>query len=213
MPAMAPKDAKPARRGRRPGASGTRDAIIAAAQEQFATNGFDAVSMRAIARAADVDPALVLHFFRTKNELFAAAARWPFDAETAVAQIVPGPRAQLGRRLATFFASIWEQPEGRGPIMAMLRAATTSPEAAALLRTALTEHVLGPVGRRLEGLSDDERALRLSLCSSQLIGLGVARYIVALEPLASMRREALIDLVAPTLQRYLTGKLDLPGGR
>jgi AcrR family transcriptional regulator len=195
------------KRGRRPGENVTRQAILDAAQAQFSENGMDGVSMRGIARDANVDPALVMHFYGTKEELFLAATAWPFDPEAVVDSVVTGPRAQIGRRLIRFFLTIWEQPEGRGPIMAMLRAATTSPIAAAALRDAFEQNVLGPVSERLDYADPRDRRLRMNLCSSQLIGLGVARYILALEPLAALSPDEVEDLVAPTLQRYMAGKL------
>jgi AcrR family transcriptional regulator len=192
------------RPGRRPGESGTRQAILAAARGRFAEHGWDRTTIRAIAGDADVDPALVLHFFGSKAVLFTAAMTWPFETDSAVEQIVTGPRTQVGRRLIEFFLSVWEDPERREPIMVMLRAATTNEQAAGVLRDALMNLVLGPVGERLD-LPDAE--LRMSLCSSQLIGLGVARYIVAFEPLASLEPERIADSVGPTLQRYMTGKV------
>jgi AcrR family transcriptional regulator len=192
------------RAGRRPGESGTRDLILATARTQFADHGYDAASVRGIARAADVDPALVLHYFGSKAELFAAALELPFEADAVVQRVIDGPRAQLGRRLALFFLSIWGDPARREPMMAMLRAATTSRAAAALLRERLAEGVLRPIGERL-GQPDAD--LRMSLCASHLVGLGITRYIVFIEPLASLEPERVADLVAPALQRYMTGKL------
>jgi AcrR family transcriptional regulator len=192
------------RAGRRPGDSGTRAAILAAARTQFAELGLDAASVRGIARAADVDPALVLHYFGSKAALFAEALTWPFEADAVVERIATGPRSELGRRLALFFLSIWSEPARREPMMAMLRAATTSAEAAQLLREGVSERVLGPLGARL-GQPDAE--LRMSLCAAHLVGLGIARYIVFIEPLASLDPDEVADLVAPALQRYMTGKL------
>jgi Tetracyclin repressor-like, C-terminal domain len=117
---------------------------------------------------------------------------------------VPGPRTAVGRRLVAYFLSIWEDPVQREPIMGMLRGATTSPQVANLLRGVLVERVLGPVG---EQLGHDDSPLRMALCSSQLIGLGVARYILLLEPVASLSTDDTVRIVGPTLQRYMTGKL------
>jgi len=188
--------------GRRPGDSGTRQAILDAARARFAEHGWDRATVRAIAGDAGVDPALVLHFFGSKQVLFTAAMSWPFDTEAAVEQVASGPRSQLGRRLAAFFLSIWEDPERREPLTVMLRAATTNEQAAALLRESLMTLFLAPLGERLE-MPDAE--LRMSLCSSQLIGLGTARYVLAFEPLASLAPERLVELVGPNLQRYMTG--------
>lgn len=192
------------RPGRRPGESQTREAILAAARSRFAEHGWDRTTIRAVARDADVDPALVLHFFDSKALLFAAAMRWPFDTDAALAQILAGPRSQLGRRLATFFLSVWEDPARREPIMVMLRAATTNEQAARLLRETLMTVLLGPLGSRL---GSPDAPLRMSLCSAHLIGLGIGRYIVAFEPLASLGPEEVADAVGPALQRYMTGKL------
>jgi AcrR family transcriptional regulator len=190
--------------GRRPGESGTRQAILDAARARFAEHGWDRATIRAIAGDAGVDPALVLHFFASKKVLFTAAMSWPFDTDAAVEEVASGPRSQLGRRLAAFFLSVWEDPERREPLMVMLRAATTNAQAAALLRESLMTLFLAPLGERLE-LPDAE--LRMSLCSSQLIGLGTARYVVAFEPLASVAPERIVELVGPNLQRYMTGAL------
>jgi AcrR family transcriptional regulator len=190
--------------GRRPGESGTRQAILDAARARFAEHGWDRATIRAIAGDAGVDPALVLHFFGSKQVLFTAAMSWPFDTDAAVEEVASGPRSQLGRRLASFFLSIWEDPERREPLMVMLRAATTNEQAAALLRESLMTLFLAPLGERLE-MPDAE--LRMSLCSSQLIGLGTARYVVAFEPLASLEPERIVELVGPNLQRYMTAAL------
>jgi AcrR family transcriptional regulator len=202
--AAMPQRAGKRRPGRRPGDSGTRHAILAAARGQFAERGWDRATIRAIAKDADVDPALVLHYFGSKAVLFTAAMTWPFDTDAAVDQVVTGPRGQLGRRLASFFLSIWEDPVRREPIMVMLRAATTNAQAAELLRETLLKLILGPVGSRI-GMPDAE--LRMSLCSTQLLGLGIGRYIVGFEPLASLEPERVVDLVGPALQRYMTGRI------
>ena len=196
---------QPARRpGRRPGVSATRDEILSSARALFATNGYEATSIRAVARGANVDPGLVLHYFHDKEQLIAAAMDVPLDPEDAVARIVPGPRSAVGKRLVAYFLSIWEDPVKREPLLGMLRGATTSPQVAALLRGVLIERVLAPVG---EHLGQEDSSLRMALCSSQLIGLGVARYILMLEPVVSLSADDTVRFVGPTLQRYMTGKL------
>jgi AcrR family transcriptional regulator len=194
------------RPGRRPGDNRTRAAILAAARTQFAELGYDAASVRGIARAADVDPALVLHYFGSKAGLFKEALAFPFEAVEVVQRIVEGPRSQLGRRLVQFFLSIWDDPARREHLMGMLRAATTSREAADLLREGLGERVLRPVGEHL----GPDGPLRMSLCAAHLVGLGITRYIVFIEPLASLPPDAVADLVAPAMQRYMTGRLPHP---
>lgn len=110
----------------------------------------------------------------------------------------------MGHRLARFFTTVWDDPDQRAPVLGMLRAATTSELAAALLRESLATHVLGPVAARLD---QPDAALRMSLCGAHLVGVGIARYIVRLEPIASMDTDELVELVGPVFQRYLFGKL------
>ncbi len=199
MPARAGK-----RPGRRPGETQTRQAILSAARTRFAEQGYEGATVRAIARDADVDPALVLHFFGSKRVLFTAATSWPFETGEALEKIVAGPRSQLGQRLARFFLSIWDDPQRREPIMGMLRAGTTDPHAAELLRDTLMNLLLGPVASRLD---ESDAELRVSLCSAHLIGFGIARYILHFEPLASLDGERAVELIGPALQRYLAGRL------
>jgi hypothetical protein len=119
-----------------------------------------------------------------------------------VEQIVTGPRSKMGRRLADFFLAVWEDPVLREPVVGLLRSATASPQAADLLRDALGARLLGRVAAHL---GEEQAELRTNLCSAQLVGLGIARYVIKLEPLASLDRNAVAAAVAPVLQRYLTG--------
>ena len=194
------------RPGRRPGESTTRAAIVAAARALLAERGADAASVRSIAKDAGVDPSLVLHYFGSKLGLFIAALETPFDAEEVRERVVAGPRAELGKRLAQFFLSTWDHPERRDVMMALLRAATTNPDAARMLRERVGERVLLPVGEHL-GVPD--APLRMSLCAAHLVGVGITRYIVGIEPIASIEKDRLADLVAPALQRYMTGPLEI----
>jgi AcrR family transcriptional regulator len=197
--------AQPKRPGRRPGDNRTRAAILAAARGQFAELGYDAASVRGIARTADVDPSLVLHYFGSKAGVFEEALEFPFEPSEVVERIVHGPRAEIGRRLVQFFLSIWDDPARREHMLGLLRAATTSAEAARLLREGLGARVLGPVGEHL----GPDGPLRMSLCGAHLVGLGITRYIVGLEPLASLTPEQVVDVVSPALQRYMTGSLEI----
>lgn len=195
----------PRRSGRRPGDSGTREAILAAAKESFAASGYDATTIRGVGRAAAVDPALVHHFFGTKQDLFAAAMELPVDP----AQIVPALLAEgvegLGERLVRMFLLVWDGTPGQGPMLALLRSAAANDQAAAMLREFLTHAMLGPLAR---AAGRDRPKLRASLVGSQMMGLAVARYVVRLDPLATADADAIAPILGPTVQRYLTG--DLP---
>jgi AcrR family transcriptional regulator len=191
-------------RGRRPGPSGTREAILAAARRQFAEQGYDRTSLRGIAAEAGVDPALVTHFFGSKQRLFVEVVEFPFDPAETLPSVLAGDRETLGLRVATLLVSILEDPEGRARVTGIVRAAATAPEAALMVRELLTREVWEPAAALL-GVEDAE--LRMNLVGSQIVGLVMARYVVGAEPLASLPPDELVTAIGPTLQRYLTEPL------
>ena len=188
------------RAGRRPGPSGTRDAILAAARKQFGDVGYDRATLRSIGAAAGVDPALVLHFFGSKQRLFLSVVELPIDAEDVIPMLVAGDRASVGRRLAGFLLAVLDDPDSRNRITSMVRAAASEPQAAAMLRELLTRRVFQPLAA---ALGSEDAALRANLVGSQIVGLVMARFVVAVEPLASTDTETVVEAIAPTLQRYL----------
>lgn len=192
------------RSGRRPGDSGTRTAIESAARGQFATLGYDRTSLRSIAQEAGVDPALVVHYFGSKQRLFTSVMRLPFDPSAAIPGILDGDRAQIGARFARFVLSVLESPEGAAHMTGLVRSAASEEEAARLVRELITRDVLGPLADRL-GL--DHPNLRGSLAGSQVVGLVMARYVVRVEPLASLPGPEVARLIAPVLQHYLAEPL------
>ena len=193
------------RTGRRPGGRGdSKEAIHAAGRRQFGERGYEATTIRSVAAEAGVDPALVMHFFGSKDELFAACVEWPFDPDEEVPRLLAGKRSDVGERLARLFISTWDEEAGRSPIVNLLRAALSQEAAQRLFRDFLTRRFFGPL---LEGLGADQPELRTDLAASQLVGLGIVRYVLRFEPLASMDSESVIALLAPAVQRHLTGKL------
>jgi AcrR family transcriptional regulator len=190
------------RTGRRPGRPDTRALILAAAKSEFADKGFDRATVRGIARVAAVDPALVHHYFGTKDDLLLAALEVPFDPREVIPALAePGP-AGLGERIARTFVSIWDVEEQRRPFVALLKTAMSSEAAADLLRGGLARMVLSTIAGAIDA---DDAPLRAELVATQLIGLAMARYIVRLEPLASADPEVVVAHIAPTLQRYIDG--------
>lgn len=190
------------RRGRRASGADTRGEILAAARVEFAERGFDNASLRGIARRAGVDPALVHHYFAGKESLFAAALNFVVDPATEIPALLSGPREELGERVVRFLLRVWETPEGRQPFVAMLRSATTSEAGARMLREFVTRAVLA---RLLDRIDVPDRELRATITAAQLVGVAILRYVVRVEPLASVPEQDIVDLVAPTIQRYLTG--------
>ncbi len=193
------------RSGRRPGDSGTRDAIRTAAGRQFAEQGYDRTSMRSIAGEAGVDPALVAHFFGTKHELFVDVVELPFDPGQVLPVIFAGDRQHVGRRLADFLLTALENPEARRRMTGLIRAAASEPQAARMVRELIAREVFA---RIIDALDVDDADLRAGLLSSQVVGLVMARYILEVEPLASLPPGQAAAAIAPTLQRYLTEPLD-----
>jgi AcrR family transcriptional regulator len=190
--------------GRRPGDSGTREAIAQAARRQFAELGYDRTSMRQVALEAGVDPTLVSHFHGSKQQLFLSVVELPFQPADILPGLLAGDPQEAGARLAHFALGAFESEQGRARIVGLIRAATSEPEAARVVRDLLTREVLTPLA---EGIGSDNAAYRASLVMSQIVGLIMARYIVAVEPLASRDPAAVAQDIAPTLQRYLTGSL------
>jgi AcrR family transcriptional regulator len=187
-------------RGRRPGASSTREAILAAARERFAGSGYDRTRLRDVASDAGVDAALVHYFFKSKDGLFAAAMELPFRPAEVIAPVLADGVDGLGERMARRMLTVWD--ENRPALLALVNSASSHPGAALALR----EFVLSEIVGRLAAALDGDR-LRATLVASQVVGVVAARYIARVEPLASMDREELVGLIAPTLQRYLDGDL------
>lgn len=184
--------------GRRAGDSGTRDAILDAALRLFAAQGFEATSLRAIAAEAGVDAALIRHFFGDKESLFTTVVT---DRTALPAHLTAGvgDRSTAGRAFTDAYLGLWEDPATRPVVLALVRSATTSPHAAQMLREFLGHllpSLLGPGDRHVE---------RAALAGSHLLGVAVARHVVAVPVLAALSYDALVDEMAPTIQRYLDG--------
>lgn len=196
---------RPTRTGRRPGQSGAREAILAAARARFADVGFHKTSIRAVATDAGVDPALVHHYFGTKQQLFAAVVELPVDPEATLRIIESVPLNQLGETIIRAVLGVWDSPAGPG-VVAVVRSILAGSDDPALARTFLLDVVLERVRKRIATPDDDGRT-RVALAASQMMGVLVGRKIIGIEPLASMPAPDLVAAVGPTLQRYLTGDI------
>jgi AcrR family transcriptional regulator len=193
----------PKRRGRRPAGEDTKAALLAAAREVFTEQGFDGATVRGIAARAEVDPAMVNHWFGGKQGLFAAAVELPVTPEFIHERVfAAGPTSELAARVVRTFVTTWDNTAGGG-FAALMRSAATQESAAQMLR----EFITVMFGGALRELDVDQPDLRLGLFGSQLAGLGLARYVLRLEPIASADVDTLVATIAPTLQHYLTGKL------
>jgi AcrR family transcriptional regulator len=194
------------RSGRRPGEGGTRDAILDAARSSFAEHGYDRATIRGIAARAGVDPALVLHYFGSKESLFTEALQLPVRPGEVFARAAAAGTDHLGATVVRTFLESWEPPETRVRLTAMLRSALTNEAAMGMTRDLLVREVFGPITAAL-GVPDAQ--LRATLVGSQFIGLSIMRYVGHIEPLASASVDELVAAIGPTVQRYLTGDLEV----
>ncbi|AIY46992.1 MULTISPECIES: TetR/AcrR family transcriptional regulator [Mycolicibacterium] len=194
------------RPGRPAGPSDRRERILASARELFARNGIDKTSIRAIAADAGVDAALVHHYFGTKTQLFAAAIHIPIDPMTVIGKLQEVPVDQLGHTLPSILLPLWDSEIGKG-FVATLRSILAGNDVS-LVRSFLQDVIIGEIGPRVDNPPGSAR-VRIQFVASQLVGVAMARYILELDPFASLPVDQIVETIAPTLQRYLTG--ELPG--
>ena len=195
-----------ARTGRRVGTTRTREQIAVAARLQFAEHGYERTTFRGIAAAAAVDPSLVVHFYGSKEDLFRDVMELPRGFADALVEVAAGPRNEAGRRLAVLVVTALESPATRPVVLGRLRSASSHPDAAALVREIVTRDL----SALTHAITDDDPATRAVLIGAHVVGIALARYIVRVEPLASLPPESVVELVAPIFQHYLTGTLTTP---
>lgn len=186
--------------GRRPGIPETREAILKVARRGFATRGYDATSVRLIAAEAEVDPALVIHYFGTKDNLFVAATGLPAGLPDAIASLAVIPVTDFPAALVRAYLELVDSDDSRNAILALVRSAVSHERAAAMLREFLTAQLLPVIARLTQ--RDDAR-LRASLVAAQLIGIAVLRHVIRVEPLATAAPDDIATLAAPAIGQYL----------
>jgi AcrR family transcriptional regulator len=205
--------------GRRAGENRTREAILDAARRRFGEQGYDGATIRGIAADAGVNPALVHHFYGSKERLFAAAMRLPVVPSELITSVLGAERDRLGDQFQSRIGELlvgtmlqaWDVAGIRTAFLGLLRSAATTDQGAAMLREFVAGTIVASL-TQVAGLGDDaEGRYRSTLVASQVVGLGFARYVLGLEPLASATTEDLVAAIGPTVQRYLTGDI-APGG-
>jgi len=188
------------RTGRRPGTPGTRAAILAVARRRFATRGYDATSLRAIATEAGVDPALLIHYFGSKEGLFVAAMGFAFAPSELYGDLSPDDLGEAVASLAGAYLHAIDSDKSRNAMLGLVRSAVSNERAATMLREFVTTELLD----RIAALSDrPDASLRASLLAAQLVGIAVLRHVVRVESLASASHEEIMDLLLPALTFYL----------
>ncbi|MEU2793136.1 TetR family transcriptional regulator [Streptomyces sp. NPDC007100] len=182
---------------------GARERILTAARAEFAARGYEKASIRGIAKAAEVDPALVHHYYGTKEQVFEAAVEMSFAPALSAPEIVlEGGLEGVGERLTRFVLGVWENPVTREPLLAIVRSALNNDAAAAVFRKLVARQLLRRIAAELAVPDAD---LRAELAAAQLVGTAMLRYVIKLEPLASADPERIVARVAPVVQQHLTG--------
>jgi AcrR family transcriptional regulator len=178
--------------------------IVAAARDEFAERGWAGTTIRAVARTADVDPALIYHYFGSKEGLLDAATNPPQKWLESVAKVWTTPIEQLGAALITLLLASWADDEIGPTLRAILQTAAHEPSTREKLRRVVEGSLMG-----VSGLGSDERdrLVRSGLISSQMMGFALMRYVWKIEPVASMSDDEAIGAITPNLQHYVNGDL------
>jgi AcrR family transcriptional regulator len=178
--------------------------IVAAARDEFAENGWAGTTIRAVARTADVDPALVYHYFGSKEGLLDAATTPSQQWLEAVAKTWTAPVGELGRALVTTLLASWADDEVGPTLRAVLQTAAHEPSTREKLRLIVERSLMG-VSQL--GTDERDRLIRSGLISSQLMGFALMRYVWKIEPIASMPDDEVVAAITPNLQHYIEGDL------
>jgi AcrR family transcriptional regulator len=188
------------RTGRRPGSPRTREEILLVARRSFGARGYDATSLRSIARQADVDPALLTHYFGTKDALFVAALEITLSPATTFGGLESTTVAEAARLIVRRYLALLDQEQTRDVVLGLVRSAVSSERAATMLREFLRQNVtsfLRPL------IAHPDADLRASLLVAQLIGMAMLRHVVKADAVASASNEELVSRVAPVIETYL----------
>jgi AcrR family transcriptional regulator len=198
------------RRGRRQGEPVSRDAVLRAAKQRFAEEGYEKTTLRAIAGDAHVDPSMVLYLFGSKAELFRESLRLIVDPDVLVAALTDGD-GDVGTRMVRAYLGIWENPDTAASMVAMLQSATSNSDAHEAFRGFIQSYVLTAVSGVLGG--GEQARLRAMLAATNLVGMAILRYVIRVPPLATLAVDDVVRLIGPAVTRYLTAdaeELGLP---
>ena len=178
--------------------------ILREARASFAERGYAGTTVRAVARAADVDPALVYHYYGSKEGLLDAATTPPQSFLDQIVTAWQTPQGELGEQLVRQMLRNWENPDHWPVLQAILQIAGNEPATREKLRAIIEHSVMGPSAQALD---EPERLARSSLIGSPLMGLAFVRYVWKIEPIATMTEDDIVTAIAPTIQRYLSGNI------
>ena len=193
------------RRGRRQGEPVSRDAVLRAAKQRFALEGYEKTTLRAIATDAHVDPSMVLYLFGSKAELFRESLRLIIDPDVLAAAMAEG-EDDIGTRMVRTYLGIWENPDTASSMVAMLQSATSNSDAHEAFRGFMASYVLTAVSDVLGG--GEQARLRAMLAATNLVGTAILRYVMRVAPLATLPADDVVRLIAPSVTRYLTASAE-----
>lgn len=188
------------RTGRRPGGPPTREDILLAARRSFGARGYDATSLRSIAKQADVDPALLVHYFGTKEALFVAALEVTMSPMSMFDGLATVSISEAAELIVQRYLLMLDQEQTRDVILGLVRSAVSSERAATMLREFLGRAMLSSLTPLID---HPDRQLRASLVAAQLIGIAMLRHVVKADAVASASNEELVSRVAPVIEAYL----------
>jgi AcrR family transcriptional regulator len=193
-------------RGRRPGRPEVREQIRSAARARFLTAGYQAVTMRAIAADAGVDVALVSYYFGSKQGVFSAAMALPVNPSGAIAAVIAeSGLGELGPRLLRMALTVWDQPATGAPLLAFVGASTSDPDMGRVVREFVRREIVDRIADRIGG---EDASARAAIFSAQMSGIIFSRYLLGVEPLASMSLDELVERLGPALQIVLFPSAD-----
>lgn len=178
--------------GMRRSSAETKAVILAAAKERFAQSGFERATIRAIAADANIDPSMVMRYFGSKDQLFAAAA----DFDLQIPDLSGVDRADVGALLVDYFMARWERDEA---LVVLLRSSTSNADAAQRMRAIFAGQLMPAIAE----INPDQPERRASLVATQMLGLALCLYVLRLPPIVEMSREEIVTWLGPTIQRYL----------
>ncbi|PYC87628.1 TetR/AcrR family transcriptional regulator [Streptomyces tateyamensis] len=195
-------------RGRRPGSPDTRAAILEIARRRFLADGYQRVTLRSVAAEAGVDLALISYFFGSKKGLFGAALALAVNPAEAAARAMEGELASLPQRVLRTLLTVWDSPEAGPPLLALLRDVVQDEGHAALLRGVVEREIIDRLAARIGGADAHRRAAAFG---ALLAGVITARYLVRLEPIASMTVDEIVRHLGPSARVALFGPVGAPG--
>lgn len=191
-------------------ADDARDAVLDAARAAFNARGYIRTSMKGVAAAAGVAPEVVTRYYQSKDKLFAAAMRLPFDPASAIPDLMAPGLDGMGERLTRVTLETLADPQTRDDLVGLFKAGASAGRATSGLREFIEQEMVDRLARTI-GVPDAR--LRANLISSYLLGVAVNRYALKLEPIASMSEDDVVRIVAPTIQDWLTPRKPIPGSK